>query len=77
MFCDVIALDVNVVTMVVFALVWKAGSIQQLQQGRKSNAYASANPNTRALSGNSLASAQRLEQPHQPTDSRVVAVQSV
>jgi exopolysaccharide production protein ExoQ len=77
MFCDVIALDVNVVTMVVFALVWKAGSIQKLQQGGTSNAYASANPNTRSLSGTSLASAQRLEQPQQPTNPRTVAVQSM
>jgi len=77
MFCDVIALDVNVVTMVVFALVWKAGSIQQLQQGRTSNVYASANPNTRSLSGTSFAGTQWLEQPQQPTDPRIVAVQSM
>ena len=42
MFCDVIALDVNVVTMLVFAFVWKAGTVVKVQEEWTINGFAYA-----------------------------------
>ena len=65
MFCDVIALDINLVTMLVFTFVWKSGNHGPLQE-RLSPSHDVALRKTssaRPLSGVTVARSQWLEQP--------------
>ena len=65
MFCDVIALDINVVTLLVFTFVWKSGSLGSFQE-RSSPSHDFALRKTssaRPLPGVAVARSQWLEQP--------------